>query len=46
MDNQRWIRYRSTMTLLETFSTKFADSMNTPEPCNVPYSQLRELFLW
>jgi predicted acylesterase/phospholipase RssA len=39
-DNQRFIRYRSTMALLETFLAKFAKCMNNPEPGDVPYSQL------
>jgi hypothetical protein len=39
-DNQRWIRYRSTIALLETFLAKFAYSMNHPEPGDDPYSQL------
>jgi hypothetical protein len=39
-DNQRWIRYRSTMALLQTFLAKFAYSMNNPEPGDVRYSQL------
>jgi predicted acylesterase/phospholipase RssA len=36
-NNQRWIRYRSTMALLETFLAKFAYSMNNPEPGDAPY---------
>jgi len=39
-ENQRWIRYRSTMALLETFISNFAYSMNNPEPGDVPYSTL------
>jgi predicted acylesterase/phospholipase RssA len=39
-NNQRFIRYRSTMALLETFLAKFAYGMNNPEPGDVPYSQL------
>jgi predicted acylesterase/phospholipase RssA len=39
-DNQRWIRYRSTMTLLETFLSQFAYTVNNPEPGDVPYSEL------
>lgn len=44
-DNQRWVRYRSTMTLLETFLSQFAYSMSNPEPGDIPYSELikREL---
>jgi predicted acylesterase/phospholipase RssA len=38
--NQRWIRYRSTMALLETFLAKFAYSTNNPEPGDVPYTAL------
>lgn len=39
-DNQRWIRYRSTVALLETFLAKFAYSMSNPEPGDMPYAQL------
>jgi predicted acylesterase/phospholipase RssA len=31
-DNHRWIRYRSTMALLETFLSDFAYSVEHPEP--------------
>ena len=30
-NNQRWIRYRSTMALLEDFLEKFADTVKHPE---------------
>jgi predicted acylesterase/phospholipase RssA len=39
-NNQRFIRYRSTMALLETFLAKFAYGMNNPEPGDVSYSDL------
>ena len=39
-NNQRFIRYRSTMVLLETFLAKFAYGMNNPEPGDVPYFDL------
>jgi hypothetical protein len=39
-NNQRFIRYRSTMALLETFLAKFAYGMKNPEPGDVPYSDL------
>ena len=31
-DNHSWVRYRSTMALLETFLTEFAHSVEHPEP--------------
>jgi predicted acylesterase/phospholipase RssA len=39
-NNQRWIRYRSTMALLETFLAKFADTINHPEPGDSSYFEL------
>lgn len=39
-NNQRWIRYRSTMALLETFLADFAHVVNNPEPGDPPYSDL------
>jgi len=40
--NQRWIRYRSTMGLIETFLTKFADNIQNPEEGDISYSDLIE----
>jgi len=31
-DNHRWIRYRSTTSLLQQFLSNYADSMDNPEP--------------
>ena len=39
-NNQRWIRYRSTMALLEDFLEKFADTINHPEPGDLSYLEL------
>jgi predicted acylesterase/phospholipase RssA len=39
-NNHRFIRYRSTMALIETFLAKFAYSINNPEPGDVFYSEL------
>jgi predicted acylesterase/phospholipase RssA len=39
-NNQRWIRYRSTMALLETFLAKFAYTINNPEPGDQSYTAL------
>jgi predicted acylesterase/phospholipase RssA len=38
--NQRWIRYRSTLSLLETFLADFAHGMDNPEPGDPSYSEL------
>jgi hypothetical protein len=39
-NNQRWIRYRSTLALLETFLADFAHRIINPEPGDSPYSDL------
>jgi hypothetical protein len=39
-DNHRWIRYRSTMALLETFLTDFSQSIDHPEPGDRTYADL------
>jgi predicted acylesterase/phospholipase RssA len=39
-NNQRWIRYRSSMALLETFLADFAYGIKNPEPGDPPYSDL------
>jgi predicted acylesterase/phospholipase RssA len=39
-ENQRWVRYRSSITLLETFLKGFATAMNNPEPGDPRYSTL------
>lgn len=38
--NQRWIRYRSTMALLETFVADFSKAIRNPEPGDAPYTDL------
>ena len=39
-DNHRWIRYRSTMALLETFLADFAYSVEHPEPGDKNFFEL------
>lgn len=39
-DNHRWIRYRSTMSLLETFLADFAYSVEHPEPGDRSFFEL------
>lgn len=39
-NNQRWIRYRSTMALLEDFLEKFADTVKHPERGDLSYLEL------
>jgi hypothetical protein len=39
-DNQRWIRYRSTMSEIEKFLAAFAASVVSPETGDTPYSAL------
>jgi len=39
-ENQRWIRYRSSMALLETFLGRFANAMRKPESGDPAYSAL------
>lgn len=38
--NQRWIRYRSTMALLESFVSDFSNAIRNPEPGDSPYPDL------
>ncbi len=39
-DNHRWIRYRSTMEVLADFLSRFANSLEHPEPGDRTYSEL------
>jgi hypothetical protein len=39
-NNQRWIRYRSTMSLMETFLAQFAENIKHPEQGDIPYFEL------
>jgi predicted acylesterase/phospholipase RssA len=39
-DNQRWVRYRSLMALLEKFLPQFAHVLTHPQAGDVPYSDL------
>jgi hypothetical protein len=39
-DNQRWIRYRSTMEVLKDFLSRFATSLKSPEPGDRTYLEL------
>jgi len=39
-ENQRWIRYRSTMALLETFLGRFTKAIRNPEAGDPPYFTL------
>ncbi|MEO6911281.1 MAG: hypothetical protein ABI158_10185 [Edaphobacter sp.] len=39
-DNQRWIRYRSTMSEIEKFLKAFATSVEKPEPGDTPWPDL------
>jgi predicted acylesterase/phospholipase RssA len=39
-DNQRWIRYRSTMEVLRDFLSRFAKSLKNPESGDRPYDEL------
>jgi len=39
-DNQRWIRYRSTMSVLRGFLSRFAIAMKGPEPGDRGYEEL------
>ena len=38
--NQRWIRYRSTVSLLDTFLVDFSRAMDSPEPGDPSYTEL------
>ncbi len=39
-DNQRWVRYRSTMSVLRGFLSRFATGMKGPEPGERSYEEL------
>jgi hypothetical protein len=39
-DNHRWVRYRSTMALLESFLADFAHSVEHPEPGDQTFFEL------
>ncbi len=39
-DNQRWIRYRSTMEVVKDFLSRFAFSLKNPEPGDRSYAEL------
>ena len=39
-DNQRWIRYRSAMSEVEKFLAAFANSVENPEPPDLPFPAL------
>jgi len=41
-DNQRWIRYRSTMEVVGDFVSRFAASFKSPEPGDRSYLELIE----
>jgi hypothetical protein len=39
-DNQRWVRYRSTMEVVKDFLSRFSASLKSPEPGDRSYAEL------